>query len=213
MLSEHAENLKNNLGPLLEVLRTSDLYWHTTPYNRFQKIVTEGIKPSDGSVQSDYPNSIGSVLKSVCLFDFFSVSEKVVLNAGISWDSFLFEDGAALKVFIGINRNSLVLDKLRTQNESSFNELLDNNLDKNHISQVECWYQGTIPADCFTEIILIKQMGRPFTYEKFLFRSDILLEIEPTKQKWEHLEKIKREEDVRNGIRSPAEFLLGKTRH
>lgn len=212
MLSENAEILKNTLGPLLGVLRTPNIYWHTTPYDKFKKILSEGIRPSDGSIESVYKTSLGSCLKSVSLFDFFSVDEKTTLEAGQNWDSFLFDWDAALKIFIGIDRNRLALDKLQTQNDFLYKNLPDDAANRKRIAQVECWYQDTIDVTNFTEIILIKQLGRPLKYERLSFDNDVLIKIEPIKQEWERLEDQKRDDDDRNGIRCPAEALLGRPR-
>ena len=190
-------SIKLRLGGLWDILKTPNFYWHATTIERFREIYSFGIQPSDGKIKSDYPNSLGSYFRSVCLFNFFGVSEKLAFGFEDCWGCFLVGDNSA-KVFIEIKAEYLKSDYLIHQKHNTYVSLQESNDSakyKNHIPHVENWYTQPILKEVIQKIIIIKHFERPFEY-KILYNSDNLLEkIERINIEWLSLEKVKREEN------------------
>lgn len=209
MLSANALNFKNNLGDMWNILRTPELYWHTTTIERSEKIFFQGISPSNGTIESDYPNSLGAHFKAICLFDFWSPEENAALERECDWGCFLVGD-APLKIFIGIDKTKLKREFLIDQNGNHYKNrgILDQEVQyKNHIQEVECWYTEKIMPSEFKSVLLIKRIARPFFYELLPFDLTIVKVIQSNSRDW-LIDEINHEaENLANGIISASTLL------
>lgn len=210
MLTENALCMKNQLGDMWPILRADNTYWHSTNIERFKKIYHEGIRPSDDTIASDYPYSLGAYFKSVCLFNFFSGTEEMVLEREDCWGGFLVGK-SVLRIFLEIDGKRLDSKHLIDTEHKIYRSLHESENEakyKNRIPYVENWYQNIVPVSAIRNVFLIRSSGRPFTYKVMSVNSTNLLQkTDELNAKWAELDYQKKLEDRKNGKLDLAELL------
>lgn len=206
---ETIEEYRSLLSNIMPILRGGDNLWHRTSVANLQSILTEGIRPNDGSLNHTYgvsKNSLGTKLGGVCLFDFDTFSLDEVLYSAMNWYQFLTDQGSAT-VWIRLRKDILIREDLILPGEINY-ESMETKSDvfgsyiPMFIPYVEGWYKSNVPTQSFLDFLIIKKSS-DHTHQIVKYDAETIEKIENLKKIWD--------EDIQKAPKSSlARILLGE---
>lgn len=190
---EEVVKFKKSLGSLWNVLITKDYVWHSTELNRLDSIMAKGIRPFDGLLHSNYPQSLGAHFKSVCLFDFQFRPEDKVLSSCYDWSCYLSNSNSPVRIIFGIDKKDLITELYFDQDHRKYTDLQNSNDParcKKQFIWVESWFQGIITPDILRKVLLVSKIKKDYVFEEIHLNSEVHKTIEAHLTHWKQLERI-----------------------